>query len=146
MQSLYNSGKKRFLLTFVVMVHIETWCVLQIDLCYDQPIQSDTFRPRCPETDLSLWNSWNSWTTSFSCSRNIWDFCWHYKDADFGNDFFTLRSTTDITDKDTIKVVYIQEPPTVTLILTDIDSSFSSNSDGTVLSHYLFLQDWWAKA
>lgn len=42
------------------------------------------------------------------------DFCLHYKDADFGNDFFTLLSTTDITDKDTIKVVYIQEPPTVT--------------------------------
>lgn len=42
------------------------------------------------------------------------DFCLHYTDADFGNDFFTLLSTTDITDKDTIKVVYIQEPPTVT--------------------------------
>ncbi|GAA6221199.1 uncharacterized protein LOC102079676 [Lates japonicus] len=60
------------------------------------------------------------------------DFCLHYKDVDFGNDFFSLTSTTDITDKDTIKVVYIQEPPTVTLTLTDVDSSFSSMTDGSL--------------
>ena len=58
------------------------------------------------------------------------DFCLHYKDADFGNDFFSLLLTTDITDKDTIKVVYIQEPPTVTLTLTDLDGSCSSIIDG----------------
>ncbi len=55
------------------------------------------------------------------------NFCLHYKDVDFGNDFFTLLSTSDIKDKDTIKVVYVLEPPTVTLTLTDIDSSFTSN-------------------
>lgn len=52
-------------------------------------------------------------------------FCLHYKDVDFGNDLFTLLSTSEIKDKDTIKVVYVLEPPTVTL--TYIDSSFSSN-------------------
>ncbi|XP_076020564.1 uncharacterized protein LOC143011539 [Genypterus blacodes] len=57
------------------------------------------------------------------------DFCLHYKDADFGDDFFSLLSTTDIKDKDTIKVVYIQEP-TVTLTLTE--SSFSSIIDGSL--------------
>lgn len=61
---------------------------------------------------------------TFGISGN---FCLHYKDADFGNDFFTLMSTSDIKDKDTIKIVYVVEPPTVTLTLTDVDSSFSSN-------------------
>ena len=37
-------------------------------------------------------------------------------------------------DKDTIKVVYIQEPPIVTLTLTDVDSSFSSNINGSFQS------------
>ena len=57
------------------------------------------------------------------------DFCLHFKDADFGNKFFSLVSTTCIVDKDTIKVVYIDEPQTVTLTLTDVDSSFTSISD-----------------
>lgn len=57
------------------------------------------------------------------------DFCFHYKDADFGNEFFSLLSTTDIKDKDTIKVIYIQEPPTLTLTLTDVDRSFTSLAD-----------------
>lgn len=47
------------------------------------------------------------------------NFCLHFKDADFGNEFFSLLSTTDISDKGTIKVVYI-EPPTVTLTVTDV--------------------------
>lgn len=56
------------------------------------------------------------------------NFCLHFKDADFGNEFFSLLSTTDISDKGTIKVVYI-EPPTVTLTLTDVESSFATISD-----------------
>ncbi len=60
------------------------------------------------------------------------DFCLHFKDADFGK-FFSLLSTTDIVDKDTIKVVYIDEPPTVTLTLTDVDSSFTTITDSSPL-------------
>lgn len=52
------------------------------------------------------------------------DFCLHFKDADFGNDFFSLLSTTVFKNKDTVKVVYIQPPSTVTL--TVLDDSFSS--------------------
>ena len=58
-----------------------------------------------------------------------WDFCLHFKDADFGNNFFSLISTTCIGNKDTIKVMYIEAPPTVTLTLTDVDSSSASISD-----------------
>lgn len=50
------------------------------------------------------------------------DFCLHYKDVDF-DQFFSLVSTSDIKDKDTIKVVQVQENPTVTLTLTGVDSS-----------------------
>lgn len=53
----------------------------------------------------------------------------HYKDADFGNYFFSLFSTTGIMNKDTINVVRIQEPFTVTLTLTE--SSSLSNIDGS---------------
>lgn len=54
----------------------------------------------------------------FSIAR---DFCLHYKDVDFGDEFFTLFSTTDLKDKDTIKVVFLQDhEPTVTLNLTDV--------------------------
>ena len=58
-----------------------------------------------------------------------WDFCLHFKDADFGNNFFSLISTTCIGNKDTIKVMYIEAPPTVTLTLTDVDSSSASISN-----------------
>nr|XP_057928428.1 sterile alpha motif domain-containing protein 3 isoform X3 [Doryrhamphus excisus] len=56
------------------------------------------------------------------------NFTLHYKDADFGEEYFSLTSTSDIKDKDTIKVVNIVEPPTVTLTFTDGDSSFESAS------------------
>ncbi|XP_030007097.1 sterile alpha motif domain-containing protein 3 [Sphaeramia orbicularis] len=56
------------------------------------------------------------------------NFTLHYKDADFGEEYFSLTSTNDIKDKDTIKVVHIVEPPTVTLTFTDGDSSFESAS------------------
>ncbi|XP_058481853.1 sterile alpha motif domain-containing protein 3-like isoform X1 [Solea solea] len=48
------------------------------------------------------------------------DFSLHYKDEDF-DEFFTLLSTTDLKDKDTIKVVFLpnQEPPII-LTLTDV--------------------------
>ncbi|KAK0133585.1 hypothetical protein N1851_030912 [Merluccius polli] len=62
------------------------------------------------------------------------DFCLHFKDADFGNEFFSLVSTTCIVDKDTIKVVYIDAPPTVTLTLTDVDSSSASIPDFSPLT------------
>lgn len=49
------------------------------------------------------------------------DFRLHYKDVDFGDEFFTLHSTTDLQDKDTIKVVFVQyQEPTITLNLTDV--------------------------
>ncbi len=67
---------------------------------------------------------------TFGISR---DFCLHFKDADFGNKFFSLLSTTDIVDKDTIKVVHINEPPTVTLTFTDADSSITTISDSLPL-------------
>uniref|UniRef100_A0A8C6M6P9 Uncharacterized protein n=1 Tax=Nothobranchius furzeri TaxID=105023 RepID=A0A8C6M6P9_NOTFU len=55
---------------------------------------------------------------TFSIAR---DFRLHYKDADFGDEFFTLVSTTDIKDKDTIKIVFLQDQEaTVTLTLTDV--------------------------
>nr|XP_057941384.1 sterile alpha motif domain-containing protein 3 [Doryrhamphus excisus] len=56
------------------------------------------------------------------------NFTLHYKDADFGEEYFSLTSTSDIKDKDTIKVVHIVEPPTLTLTFTDGDSSFESAS------------------
>lgn len=56
----------------------------------------------------------------------------HYKDADFGDDFFSLLSLAELMDKGTIRVVYIQEPATVTLTLTDVDGSFSSITDGSL--------------
>lgn len=88
----------------------------------------------------------------FSIAR---DFRLLYKDVDFGDEFFTLASTTDIKDKDTIKVVFLQDhEPTVTLTLTDVtnmtdvtsmtdqsfeehnvdDSSFVSTDDTLILS------------
>ncbi|XP_037634305.1 sterile alpha motif domain-containing protein 3-like [Sebastes umbrosus] len=60
------------------------------------------------------------------------NFTLHYQDADFGEEYFSLTSTNDIKDKDTIKVVHIVEPPTVNLTFTDVDSSFESASDVSV--------------
>ncbi|XP_051777783.1 uncharacterized protein LOC127526402 [Erpetoichthys calabaricus] len=57
------------------------------------------------------------------------DFCLHYMDVDFCNNYFTLLSTSDIKDKDTIKVVYMLETPTVTLALSSVDSPFSVLND-----------------
>ena len=54
---------------------------------------------------------------TFSITR---DFSVYYKDVDFG-EFFTLFSTTDLKDKDTIKVVFVQDQePQITLTLTDV--------------------------
>ncbi|XP_052409578.1 uncharacterized protein LOC127955941 isoform X3 [Carassius gibelio] len=56
------------------------------------------------------------------------NFTLHYKDADFGEEYFSLTSTSDIKDKDTIKVIHIVEPPTLTLTFTDVENSFKSAS------------------
>nr|XP_055030313.1 uncharacterized protein LOC129419248 isoform X2 [Misgurnus anguillicaudatus]XP_055030314.1 uncharacterized protein LOC129419248 isoform X2 [Misgurnus anguillicaudatus] len=51
------------------------------------------------------------------------DFSLDYKDVDFG-EFFTLFSTTDVKDKDTIKVVFLQnQEPEITLTLTDVTNT-----------------------
>ena len=55
------------------------------------------------------------------------NFVLHYKDVDFGEEYFSLNSTGELKDRDTIKV-HIVEPPTVTLTFTDLDSSFGSAS------------------
>lgn len=59
-------------------------------------------------------------------------FTLHYKDADVGEEYFSLTSTGDIKDKDTLKVVQIIEPPTITLTFSDVDSSFKSASETLV--------------
>lgn len=75
----------------------------------------------------------------------VGDFSLHHQDVDFGNEFFTLLSTTDIKDRDTIKVVYILEPPKISLTLTDVtndcvrpleqspEDTFSVSSNVTLL-------------
>ncbi|CAL9682047.1 unnamed protein product [Knipowitschia caucasica] len=68
------------------------------------------------------------------------DFALHYKDADFANEFFSLLSTMDIKDKDTIKVVHIQEP-TLTLTLSPVNTSFSSTSEIISLTPNPLLED-----
>lgn len=61
---------------------------------------------------------------TFSIAR---DFSLHYKDVDFG-EFFTLFSTTDLKDKDTIRVVFHQDQePTITLTLTDVNNTDVTN-------------------
>nr|XP_024659897.1 sterile alpha motif domain-containing protein 3-like [Maylandia zebra] len=62
------------------------------------------------------------------------NFTLHYKDADFGEEYFSLTSTSDIKDKDTIKVVNIVEPPTFTLNLTEVNTSFESESETSIYS------------
>ncbi|KAL1276114.1 hypothetical protein QQF64_035737 [Cirrhinus molitorella] len=64
----------------------------------------------------------------------IGNFTLHYKDADFGEEYFSLTSTSDIKDKDTIKVIYIAEPPTLTLTFTDVGSSIKSPSKSCIES------------
>ncbi|XP_073695090.1 sterile alpha motif domain-containing protein 3 [Garra rufa] len=59
-------------------------------------------------------------------------FIFHYKDADFGEEYFSLTSTSDIKDKDTIKVIHIVEPPTLTLTFTDVESSIRSPSKSCI--------------
>lgn len=73
---------------------------------------------------------------TFSIAR---DFCLHYKDADFGDEFFTLVSTTDLKDKDTIKIVFLQDQePTVTLTLTDVtDTSVTNVTDHPPEEHFV---------
>ncbi len=60
------------------------------------------------------------------------NFTLHYKDADFGEEYFSLTSTSDIKDKDTIKVIHIVEPPTLTLTFTDVESSIKSASKSCI--------------
>ncbi|KAG7514192.1 hypothetical protein JOB18_027358 [Solea senegalensis] len=62
------------------------------------------------------------------------NFTLHYKDADFGEEYFSLVSTSDIKNKDTIKVVNIVEPPTFTLNLTEVNASFESESEISIPS------------
>ncbi|KAF6726478.1 Sterile alpha motif domain-containing protein 3, partial [Oryzias melastigma] len=59
------------------------------------------------------------------------DFNLHYKDVEFGEEYFSLISTTAIKDKDTIKVVYIIEPPTVSLTFTTLESSTVEASESS---------------
>ncbi len=69
------------------------------------------------------------------------NFTLHYKDADFGEEYFSLTSTSDIKDKDTIKVVDIVEPPTFTLNLTEVNTSFESESEISTYSAAAVLSD-----
>lgn len=73
---------------------------------------------------------------TFSIAR---DFRLHYKDVHFGDEFFTLFSTTDLKDKDTIKVVFLQDQePTITLTLTDVtDTDVTNVTDQPWEEHYV---------
>ncbi|XP_051803243.1 sterile alpha motif domain-containing protein 3-like isoform X2 [Acanthochromis polyacanthus] len=53
-------------------------------------------------------------------------FTLHYKDVDFGGEFFSLVSTKDLKYKDTIKVVHIVDLSSIQLVVTDLDSSNTS--------------------
>ncbi|XP_052400084.1 sterile alpha motif domain-containing protein 3-like [Carassius gibelio] len=66
------------------------------------------------------------------------DFSLHYKDVDF-DEFFTLYSTTDLKDKDTIKVVFLQDQePAITLNLTDVTNTDVTNmTDQPCEEHYV---------
>ncbi|XP_038136610.1 sterile alpha motif domain-containing protein 3-like isoform X3 [Cyprinodon tularosa] len=50
-------------------------------------------------------------------------FILHYKDVDFGGEFFSLASTKDLKDKDTIKVVHIVDLSSIQFVVTDLDRS-----------------------
>ncbi|XP_048024756.1 sterile alpha motif domain-containing protein 3 isoform X2 [Megalobrama amblycephala] len=60
------------------------------------------------------------------------NFTLHYKDPDFGEEYFSLTSTSEIKDKDTIKVIHIVEPPTLTLTFTNVDNSIKSASKTSI--------------
>ncbi|XP_035983983.1 sterile alpha motif domain-containing protein 3 isoform X1 [Fundulus heteroclitus] len=74
-------------------------------------------------------------------------FTLHYMDVDFGREFFTLASTKDLKDKDTIKVVHIIDLSSIQFVVTDLDrsdtvaassstlaaSTASSESDDTII-------------
>uniref|UniRef100_A0A8C5HUA8 PB1 domain-containing protein n=1 Tax=Gouania willdenowi TaxID=441366 RepID=A0A8C5HUA8_GOUWI len=53
------------------------------------------------------------------------DISLQYKDTDF-DDFFTLTSTDDLKDKDTLKIIYV-EPPTLILSNINCDSTLNSS-------------------
>lgn len=77
-----------------------------------------------PETVDDLYSAIRD---TFSITR---DFCLHYKDAYFGDEFFTLVSTTDLKDKDTIKTVFLQDQePTITLTLSDVTNVTDNPSE-----------------
>ena len=85
-----------------------------------------------------------TFTQSFVIHFPLPDFSLHYKDVDFG-EFFTLSSTTDLKDKDTIKVVFLQDQePAITLTdvtnMTDqpceehyVDDTASVSTDDTLI-------------
>ncbi|XP_041949691.1 uncharacterized protein LOC121709989 isoform X3 [Alosa sapidissima] len=56
------------------------------------------------------------------------NFTLHYKDAGFGDEYFSLTSTSELQDKDTIKVIHVVEPPTYTLTFTDLDSTIENET------------------
>lgn len=62
----------------------------------------------------------------------IGKFTLHYKDPDFGEEYFSLTSTSEIKDKDTIKVIHIVEPPTLTLTFTNVDNSIKNASKTSI--------------
>ncbi|KAG1929083.1 sterile alpha motif domain-containing protein 3 [Pimephales promelas] len=62
----------------------------------------------------------------------IGSFTLHYKDPDFGEEYFSVTSTSDIKDKDTIKVIHIAESPTLTLTFTNVDNSVKSASKTSI--------------
>lgn len=59
-----------------------------------------------------------------------WRFSLHCKDLYFGGkSFFSLTSSDDIKDKDTIKVFHIFGSPVITLNVTDVGSSTPNCSE-----------------
>lgn len=62
------------------------------------------------------------------------NFTLHYKDAEFGEEYFSLNSTRDIKDRDTIKVFHNVEPPTFTLSFADMDHPLESVSKTSITS------------
>lgn len=62
------------------------------------------------------------------------NFTLHYKDMDFGEEYFSLTSTSDIKDKDTIKVIHLVDPPAITLNFGEVDHSFKSASHSSMQS------------
>ncbi|XDV21816.1 hypothetical protein PO909_026836 [Leuciscus waleckii] len=65
------------------------------------------------------------------------DFSLHYKDVDFG-EFFTLCSTTDLKDKDTIKVLFLQDQEPAIITLTDVTNTDVTNmTDQPCEEHYI---------